>query len=155
MASIVRFREGWRAHIYVRGERESRLFPTRREAERWGAERESELKAGTAASYVPYQSYEPLPLDRLRTLPEVTGMTRNSGVYFLWAEGGSLVYVGQSKDVAMRVAMHRRKPPAGFQRATYIKVAHPWQLAIERLYIDRYLGEALDPASGVCLANCA
>ena len=46
MASIVPHGDGFRAHIYVRGKRESRLFRTRREAVAWAAARESELDAG-------------------------------------------------------------------------------------------------------------
>lgn len=49
MASYVRHGEGWRAHIYVRGARESRTFRTRREAEAWAVKRESELAGGGSA----------------------------------------------------------------------------------------------------------
>lgn len=48
MASIVAHGEGWRAHVYVRGTRESRTFRTRREAVSWAARREEELAAGGA-----------------------------------------------------------------------------------------------------------
>lgn len=43
MASYVRHGDGWRAHIYVRGRRESKTFRTRREAESWAVRREREL----------------------------------------------------------------------------------------------------------------
>jgi integrase len=46
MASIVRHGDGWRAHVYVKGTRESRLFRTRREADAWAARREEELGSG-------------------------------------------------------------------------------------------------------------
>ena len=49
MASIVRYGEGWRAHIYVAGRRESRVFRTRREAKEWADAREAEIEAGGAA----------------------------------------------------------------------------------------------------------
>jgi integrase len=49
MASITHFRDGWRAFIYVKGRRESRVFRTRREAKEWADTRESELEAGGAA----------------------------------------------------------------------------------------------------------
>lgn len=45
MGSIVRHGENWRAHLYVDGRRESKLFRTKREAESWAAIREDELKA--------------------------------------------------------------------------------------------------------------
>ena len=44
MASYVRHGDGWRAHIYVKGTRESKLFRTRREAEAWAVRRERELE---------------------------------------------------------------------------------------------------------------
>lgn len=48
VASIVRHGEGWRAHVYVRGQRESQTFRTRREATSWADRRERELAAGGA-----------------------------------------------------------------------------------------------------------
>jgi integrase len=50
VASIVPHGEGWRAHIYVKGTRESKTFRTKREAERWAIEREKELEAGGSAT---------------------------------------------------------------------------------------------------------
>ncbi|MDA8350727.1 MAG: tyrosine-type recombinase/integrase [Pseudomonadota bacterium] len=49
MASITHYGEGWRAHLFVAGRRESRLFKLRREAERWAAKRETELRGGGTA----------------------------------------------------------------------------------------------------------
>lgn len=49
MGSIVRHGDGWRAHIYVQGTRDSKTFRTKREAESWSGRREEELKAGDAA----------------------------------------------------------------------------------------------------------
>lgn len=46
MASYVRHGEGWRAHIYVGGVRESKTFRTRRLAEAWAVRREAELAGG-------------------------------------------------------------------------------------------------------------
>lgn len=50
VASIVPHGDGWRAHIYVKGVRESKTFRTKREAERWAIEREKELEAGGSAT---------------------------------------------------------------------------------------------------------
>ena len=36
MASITPHRDGWRVQVYVRGHRDSRVFPGKREAARWG-----------------------------------------------------------------------------------------------------------------------
>ena len=49
MASITHYGEGWRAHLYVAGRRESRFFRLRREAERWALTREAELRGGGTA----------------------------------------------------------------------------------------------------------
>ena len=48
MGSIVRYGEGWRAYLHVRGHRETKLFRTRREAAAWAAYREDELKGAVA-----------------------------------------------------------------------------------------------------------
>lgn len=50
MASILPHGDGWRAHVYVKGTRESKTFRTKREAERWAIEREKELEAGGSAT---------------------------------------------------------------------------------------------------------
>lgn len=49
MASYVRHGDGWRAHIYIKGHRESKTFRTRREAESWAVRRERELGEGGSA----------------------------------------------------------------------------------------------------------
>lgn len=49
VASYVRHRDGWRAHVYVKGVRESQVFRTRREAESWAVRRERELSSGGSA----------------------------------------------------------------------------------------------------------
>jgi integrase len=49
VASYVRHGDGWRAHVYVKGTRESRLFRTRREAEAWAVRRERELGEGASS----------------------------------------------------------------------------------------------------------
>lgn len=43
MASITRYRDGWRAQVYRRGVRESKTFPTKRQAQDWASRREYEL----------------------------------------------------------------------------------------------------------------
>lgn len=44
MASITPYKEGWRAQIYVHGERDSQTFRTQREAKSWAAAREHEIR---------------------------------------------------------------------------------------------------------------
>lgn len=45
MASIQRTPAGYRAQVYVRGVRDSRLFVTKRDAATWAAQREAEIRA--------------------------------------------------------------------------------------------------------------
>lgn len=153
MASIIRYGDKWRAHLYVGGHRESQLFNVQAEATRWAIRREKELQVDRTAGFFG-QTYELLPVEFLRNLRPVTANCRFSGVYFLWGFADELVYIGQSKDISRRIVSHTKKPPVRFSRATYLRVEHPWQLAIERLYIDAYIGEVLTEGSGVVLANC-
>lgn len=44
MASITAYKDGWRAQIYVQGERDSQTFRTQREAKAWAAAREHEIR---------------------------------------------------------------------------------------------------------------
>jgi hypothetical protein len=155
VASVSKHPNGWRAQVYVQGIRESKLCRTRNDAQQWARAKETELKERGDILVAPFQAqYEPLARDRLWQQAEVTSLTRNCGVYFLWSPLAELVYIGQSRDVAKRVAMHKKNPPANFDRATYIRVPYPWQLAVERLYIDKFIGGTLDQGSGICLANC-
>ncbi len=43
MASITRYRDGWRAYLCVDGQRDSKLFRTRSEASAWAQQREGQL----------------------------------------------------------------------------------------------------------------
>lgn len=49
VASYVRHGAGWRAHLHVKGTRDSKTFRTKREAEAWAARRERELAAGASS----------------------------------------------------------------------------------------------------------
>jgi hypothetical protein len=156
MSSIIKYKDGWRAYLYVKGTRESRLFKTEAEADVWASGREEELKHGLCRDDLgKYGGYKPLTIKALRELPLVRSTDRVCGVYFLWNLSEALVYVGQSKDIAVRVACHRTKPPTDFFSATFLQVPHPWQLAIERIYIDKYVGRTIDARSGICLVNHA
>lgn len=48
MASITKTANGYRAQVYVKGRRDSETHRTRREAEAWGAARETELRTAAA-----------------------------------------------------------------------------------------------------------
>lgn len=47
MASIQKTAKGYRAQLYVKGTRDSQVFPTKREAVEWAARRESEIRDST------------------------------------------------------------------------------------------------------------
>jgi integrase len=51
MASITHYKGRWRAHVYVRGKRASKLFDTRREAQAWAAEQETALATSGAITF--------------------------------------------------------------------------------------------------------
>lgn len=50
MASVTKRAKGYRAQVYVAGQRDSKTFRTKREAEAWAAARETELRALADAS---------------------------------------------------------------------------------------------------------
>lgn len=135
MASIVRYRGRWRAHIYIEGHRQSRIFPTKQEAVDW---------AGAWGLHFQAPKVRLLALDELRKLPVATAGAVFSGVYFLWDADQELAYIGQSRDIGRRLLRHQVEPPAPFQTATYMRIQAPWQLAIEQLYIQKYGQPRLD-----------
>ena len=47
MASILPHPKGWRVQLTVKGERDSQVFPTKREAQQWAAQRELEMRSGS------------------------------------------------------------------------------------------------------------
>ena len=48
MASILPHAKGWRVQLTVKGQRDSQVFTSKREAQQWAAERERELRNGSA-----------------------------------------------------------------------------------------------------------
>src|SRR6185437_14353605 len=44
MASFTQHNGGWRAHVYVNGQRQTKVFRTQREAKSWAATREIEMR---------------------------------------------------------------------------------------------------------------
>lgn len=45
MASFRRIGSGWRAELYVKGQRDSGYFDTKAEAQAWAAKRETEMRS--------------------------------------------------------------------------------------------------------------
>jgi integrase len=58
MASINPYKGGYRAQVYVKGERDSETFRTRREAQAWAMRREEEMKAPPADRHTVRQLIE-------------------------------------------------------------------------------------------------
>ncbi|MEX3527297.1 MAG: hypothetical protein VB143_08595 [Burkholderia sp.] len=50
MASISQHKDGWRAQVYVLGQRDSKVLRTQREAKAWAAARELELRRQKTAA---------------------------------------------------------------------------------------------------------
>lgn len=48
MASILPHAKGWRVQLTVKGQRDSQVFATKREAQQWAADREREMRRGSA-----------------------------------------------------------------------------------------------------------
>lgn len=77
MASITPHRDGWRVQVYVRGHRDSRVFPGKREAARWGAQRELELQGLIQESSAPkYTLADALRKYAAEVAPQKRGFTQ-------------------------------------------------------------------------------
>lgn len=48
MASVTKYKNGWRAHVYVRGTRATKVFDKRRDAQAWATAKEAELDSRKA-----------------------------------------------------------------------------------------------------------
>lgn len=109
MASITHHKRGWRAHLYVDGHRESRLFRTRREADAWAVRREAELRAG-GSSLTFEQAAErwlawKLPrLDNAENQRTVEQSIRQHVLPYLGARGLSEITRRELVDVVRRIA---------------------------------------------------
>jgi hypothetical protein len=133
MASITRYRSGWRAFLYLNGVRTSKTFVRLHDAKEWARKHEQTRDLISA-----WPKIEVLDLEALRKLPIAYKKATFPGVYFLWDATWGLAYIGQSRNVAKRVQRHMVEPPAAFEYATYLHVPFPWQLSVEVLYIAKY-----------------
>lgn len=89
------------------------------------------------ADHWPAPTIEILSIPQLLSLPEIGGNARRAGIYFLFA-GELIQYIGSSRDVRTRVLGHDFQHEILFDKATYMPVQWPWQLAVEALYISHY-----------------
>jgi hypothetical protein len=78
-----------------------------------------------------------LTIPELLALPEIGSNARRAGVYFLFA-GHLIQYIGSSHNVRTRVLSHDFPHGILFDKATYMPVQWPWQLAVEAMYIKHY-----------------
>jgi len=118
MPCIDERRGKFRVRLLVNGERVSRTFRTREQAEQWGGQREQLMRLqheakrpGSPMKLVPSRVLTALSLMDCTAFDITngsfpTGATR-SGVYFLILRN-DIVYVGQSKDWLSRLSRHMR-----------------------------------------------
>lgn len=105
---------------------------------RYAEMRLNEIKAEIAPDAWPAPTFTPLDVRSLSRLPKPDRAAKRPGVYFLFRGRpglASLLYVGSSDDVDVRVRYHRSRKEIRFDLATWLSVAWPWHLAVEALYI--------------------
>lgn len=111
MASISKYRDGWRAQVFVKGIRKSKTFRTQREANSWAMIFEHNLKESSkqrdeilgkedSAKYSGIVSFEDITKSLVKHCL--------TGVYVLF-NIGVCVYVGKSKNALLRIAGHHEK----------------------------------------------
>lgn len=113
MASF-RFRRGsWRAEIAICGNRLSKTFREKKEAEKWASETEELLRTGAIKSLRQKQSLpkisvaSSLKLTADHVLKTSHRFLQITGVYFLIRDE-AIIYIGQSTDIFARLSKHRR-----------------------------------------------
>ncbi len=62
------------------------------------------------------------------------------GVYFLWSDGGELLYVGQSGNIAARMAQHAKDPrKAAVASVSYVREEElDRRLELETIYVVHF-----------------
>jgi integrase len=78
MASITQYGDSWRAHVYVRKKRASKLFPTRRQAQAWAAEQERKLAEGSTGLLFEAAAERWLKLKLPQLTPDNAGVVEQS-----------------------------------------------------------------------------
>jgi hypothetical protein len=116
MASIEKHGNKFRAQVYVRGSRSSKVFATEQEAHAWAAETENNLRQKVAhisrvtSGILKFprsilKARMEAPLTHEEIVKGATPTSRLSGIYFL-IRAGRVVYVGQSVNVFRRLSEH-------------------------------------------------
>lgn len=142
MASITKYKNGWRAQLYVGGVRESACFDEKFEAQSWANKREAELrilkKAVDNAKRLATNKHQFLESSGIYSEDELVATSvpipASSGVYFL-IKNEAVVYVGQSLNVHARIRQHLATKC--FDRVNII-ACEPGELnRLESMYIRR------------------
>jgi hypothetical protein len=118
MASIVKYRDRWRAQVKIGKTRSSGTFSTEQAARDWSsalekrlkkrAELETLLEVGAGLANFPTRIVQAMldaPLTAEQIIASGIPKTVICGVYFLIRKG-RIVYVGQSKNALRRIARH-------------------------------------------------
>lgn len=147
MASIQQRSNGtWRAQIYRQGERRSKTFPTKVEAERWASRVDrhmhvrSEAKLGALLSMFPARvlaAIEAADYNVGDVLDGAIHAEQSVGIYFLIREG-EVTYIGQTKDVFLRLSKHRRDGRR-FDAYNFLHCPESELDRLERMYIEAFM----------------
>lgn len=153
MSSITVHGEKWRAHVHRGGQRATKVFRTRSEAEAWACRREATIDAmrrrfdeggaheglptSSPTSVLKAQREVPHSLAEIlmASVPHVT----SSGIYFLM-RGAEVIYIGQAYDLLQRISRHRREGRV-FDAFSYVPCEIDELDALESLYLRAVVPE--------------
>lgn len=149
MASIKPYRDKWRAHVYVKGQRASKTFPTRRRAEEWAERAEiskgrgqqlGDIRDHNLLQLIPRKMREALLKTKCTPL-DVHDMSFPvsvvSGIYFLLRDG-EVTYIGQTENVLARVLKHMREGRK-FEAFSFIPCSMEQLNELEQTYITAFM----------------
>lgn len=141
MPSILKTDKGYRAHVFVKGQRASKTFRTKREADAWGHatehkfHKDAEGRAEFLAKYGSTSAGKKVDADKI--LSSRVPIYRGPGVYLLFI-GEAVVYIGKSNNVLNRVAEHATKGRQ-FDSYVHIECAPDESDALEIELIEKFL----------------
>ena len=122
--------------------RRAKTFSTMEEAKAWAAEMEDVLRSARNGG-IDYHAIEataaghPASVEAVHAMPRLPASQCESGVYFLF-KSGRCVYVGQSKQVHIRVREHqiRKRSVKDFDSFSWIPCPPDKLLELEKRYVD-------------------
>lgn len=158
MAYVRQIKSGsWRAEIQKHGDRVSKVFPTKEEAEKWAAYYETTLDRSVSLmrmrskmildvqkpillSAIPnrvLEAIERAPYSHHEVVVSSYKIGSCVGIYFLLMEG-EVVYVGQTTKLMSRLYKHQRDGKA-FDAFSFIQCKKEELDELEATYIDAFL----------------